>query len=101
MAPETNPTAPEQVAPYMAPTLLIGLGGVVSSSQSGSSSPSPTYTTPSSQSATDIQALSSGNTVQLDPHYDAVTFTASQGVQTVAAGTVHKENLNVRVGNTK
>jgi mucin-19 len=58
--------------------LLIGLGGVVSSSGSGQTT-APTYTTPSSPSATDVVSLTTGQTVQLDSGYAAADYAVGNG----------------------
>ncbi len=69
--------------------LLIGLGGVLSSSQSGSSTPAPTYTTASGQSATDPQTLTTGQTVQLDSAYATVKFSVGGNGTTPTSSTVN------------
>ena len=62
--------------------LLVGLGGVVSSASSGttSSQPGPTYTTTDpTQSATDVQTLKTGDTVTLASNYDTATYSVGSG----------------------
>ena len=73
--------------------LLVGLGGVVNSSQSGSSA-SPDFTTDSTQSATDVQNLTAGQTVQLDSNYVTPTYyVGTNSTQIGSSSTVNPGNV--------
>ncbi len=73
--------------------LLVGLGGVVNSSQSGSSA-SPDFTTDSTQSATDAQNLAAGQTVQLDSNYVTPTYyVGTNSTQIGSSSTVNPGNV--------
>ena len=58
--------------------LLVGLGGVVSSSQAGGAA-APDYTTPASPSTTDVVTLTAGQSVQLDIGYATANYAVGNG----------------------
>ena len=61
--------------------LLVGLGGIVNSSQAGGSA-TPNFTTSSTTSVTDNQTLSTGQTVQLDSGFDNAAYSVGGGSST-------------------